>query len=223
MMIKSLIPAAALVFSASLLSASQAACPPGLTQEDIVPPTDKSRTFIRLGAGEFGSARGSKTHTGVDILTRASYPDREAYAVYALGAGTVAYAKFNGVTLDDGFGNTIVVDHGNDCYSMYAHLASDPFTPMNDESSALLMSKGQTVAKGELIGYFVDQTVGVHSTGNAMRTAAGARWQTHFELWHAPSGRSGATLKAIYGEEANRTDPTSTLLSLGYKIEDIAQ
>lgn len=90
--------------------------------------------------------------------------------------------KFNGVTLDDGFGNTIVNDHGNDFYSMYAHLASDPFTPMNDDPSALLVSEGQTVTKGELIGYFVDQTVGVCSTGNAMRTAAGARWQTDFEF-----------------------------------------
>jgi murein DD-endopeptidase MepM/ murein hydrolase activator NlpD len=196
-----------------------AACPPGLSMNDVSAVTDLSRTYIRQNQGEFGAARKNGPHTGVDILTRASYEDPEAYAVYSVADGTIAYARFNGKDIDDGFGNTIVVDHGGDCYSMYAHLASDPFTPI-DQSGALMVSLGQDVSKGELIGYFVDQAAGVESTGNAMVTTAGARWQTHFELWDVPSGRtSTGKLEAIYADSANRVDPTSLLLDLGYAVE----
>ena len=101
-----------------------------MTIADLGPPTDVSRTFIRSGPGTFGAARASgKSHTGVDIPTRASYSDPLAYAVYAVADGVVAYAQFNGGGLDDGFGNVVAIDHGNDCYTMAAHLASDPFTP----------------------------------------------------------------------------------------------
>lgn len=201
-----------------------AACPPGVNINDISPPTDVERTFIRKGPGEYGESRASgNPHTGVDILTRASYDDRAAYAVYAMADGVVAYAQFNGGGLDQGFGNVVIIDHGADCYTMMAHLSSDPFTPMpSDPSAALLVSVGQSVSRGTLVGYFVDMSSGVHSTGNAMRTAAGARWQTHFEFINAPSGRTGpGRIADIIGSDGRRIDPTATLLSLGYKIEDI--
>lgn len=201
-----------------------AACPPGISVDDISPPTDVSRTFIRQGPGEYGSSRASgNPHTGVDILTRASYDDQSAYAVYAMADGVVAYAQFNGGGLDQGFGNVVIIDHGADCYTMMAHLSSDPFTPMpSNPSAALLVSVGQSVSRGTIVGYFVDMSSGVHSTGNAMRTAAGARWQTHFEFINAPSGRSGpGRIADIIGSDGRRIDPTATLLSLGYRIEDI--
>lgn len=208
----------------SVAGNSFAACPPGLTSNDIVAPTDVSRTFVRSGPGTFGSPRASgNPHSGVDIVTRASYDDPLAYAVFAMADGVVAYAQFNGDGLDNGFGNVIVLDHGNDCYTMAAHLSSDPFTPLDDPAAALMVSLGQEVRKGEIIGYFVDHAAGVYSTGNAMRTAAGARWQTHFEFIDAPSGRSGpGPLTTIIGNDGRRSDPTSTLQSLGYRIEDIA-
>lgn len=198
-----------------------AQCPPGLTAQDITAPTDTTRTFIRKGAGEYGAARGRNTHTGVDILTRASYPDVDAYAVRAMADGTVAYAQFNGGNLDQGFGNVVAIDHGNDCYTLFAHLASSPFTPLPEEPSAALMVKvGDPVKKGDVIGYFVDHASGVHSTGNAMRTTAGARWQTHVEFINASSGRRGpgGIGDVLLSGGGLRVDPTATLLDLGYAI-----
>lgn len=198
-----------------------AQCPPGLTAEDITAPTDTTRTFIRKGAGEYGAARGSNTHTGVDILTRASYPDVDAYAVRAMADGTIAYAQFNGGNLDQGFGNVVAIDHGSDCYTLFAHLASSPFSPLPEEpSAALLVNVGDPVKKGDVIGYFVDHTSGVHSTGNAMRTAAGARWQTHIEFINASSGRRGpgGIGDVLLSGGGSRVDPTATFLDLGYAI-----
>jgi hypothetical protein len=141
--------------------------------------------------------------------------------------GTIAYAQFNGArdnpfALDGGFGNTVIIDHGKDCYSMYSHLASDPFTPIADPAGALMVKLGQKVTKGSVIGYFVDQTKGVYSTGNAMRTVAGARWQTHVVFIDAPTGwksTGGIGRNPLGGKY---TDATPVLRSLGYKIEAIA-
>lgn len=202
---------------------AEASCPPGSTVNDIAPPTDVERTFIRSGLGEYAASRASgNPHTGIDIVTRASYEDQMAYAVFAMADGVVAYAQFNGSDLDKGFGNVIIVDHTNDCYTMYAHLSSDPFTPMGDPDAALMVRLGDNVKRGQLIGYFVDHESGVHSTGNAMRTSAGARWQTHIEFIDAPSGRSGPGLIGdIVSPNGKRTDPTAALLTLGYSISDI--
>ena len=212
-------------FSIVLLSSigAVAGCPPGKLLSDIAPPTDLQRTFIRKGNGEFGS-RGGK-HAGTDITVRASYPDKAAYQVDAMAAGIVAYARFNGdprrpFDLDGGYGNTVIIDHGGGCYSMYAHLASEPFTPI-DPSGALTVKPGQKVGRGEAIGYFVDQDKGVASTGNAMRTDAGARWQTHVVFIEAPSGWRGSGIgKPPLGGAF--VDATPVLTSLGYRIENTA-
>jgi murein DD-endopeptidase MepM/ murein hydrolase activator NlpD len=199
---------------------AQAQCPPGNSLADLSPPTDVSRTFIRQGAGEYGASRAHGSHTGVDLLTRASYDDKLAYAVHAMADGKVAYSQFNGVGLDNGFGNVVVVDHGNNCYVMFAHLAGDPFTPLTDPDGALMVKLGQAVKRGQVIGYFVDMTKGVYSTGNAMRTDAGARWQTHIEMIEAPSDRAGKgnIADVILKKDGKRVDPTPTLKDLGYQI-----
>lgn len=206
------------------VSSPVAGCPPGNNLADVAAPTDLTRTFIRKGAGEFGAKRaGNVKHTGVDIVSRGSFKDRAAYVVKAIAPGTIAYAQFNGLDLDDGFGNVIVIDHGNDCYSMFAHLAGDPFTPSRNPSDALKVAIGQRVTKGQPIGYFVDVDKGVESTGNAHKTVAGARWQTHFELISAPSGRSGSgALRAIIiKSDGTRVDPQPLLRDLGYSTEEL--
>jgi murein DD-endopeptidase MepM/ murein hydrolase activator NlpD len=212
-----------LCFSSFLIfTVANADCPPGYSSSDISPPTNLDTTFIRKGLGEFGASRSSgNAHKGVDILVRASHSDNDAYEVKAIADGTIAYAKFNGKDIDKGFGNVVIIDHANNCYSLMAHLSSDPFTPLSDEpSAALMVSIGKQVNKGDVIGYFVDHATGVHSTGNAMRTVSGARWQTHFELINAPSGKSGSgSIRALFGNIV--TDPTKILTDLGYTIEDI--
>lgn len=69
-------------------------------------------------------------HPGVDLAGRLGDP------VYAADAGTVVYAGWSTV----GYGNLIVLDHGNGYQTYYAHL------------SAILVGCGQQVAKGATIG-----------------------------------------------------------------------
>jgi len=79
----------------------------------------------------------SDWHAGIDI--GAPY----GAAVGAAGAGTVTMAGWNG-----GYGNTVMIDHGNGLSSMYAHL------------SEILVSVGQLVSALQTIGL-------VGSTGNS--------------------------------------------------------
>ena len=72
-------------------------------------------------------------HSGMDI--GASYGS----AVVASDSGTVIMAEVNG-----GYGNCIMIDHGNGYYTLYGHL------------SGYAVSSGQTVSKGATIGYVGD-------------------------------------------------------------------
>lgn len=72
-----------------------------------------------------GDGRG---HKGMDIVAKAGTP------VYAAAAGTVSYAGYS-----SGYGNYIIIDHGNGLQTLYAH------------NSALAVSKGDVVAAGESI------------------------------------------------------------------------
>ncbi|WP_376789398.1 peptidoglycan DD-metalloendopeptidase family protein [Thermoflexus sp.] len=69
-------------------------------------------------------------HPGVDFAGRLGDP------IYAADAGTVVYAGWSTV----GYGNLIVLDHGNGYQTYYAHL------------SAIFVGCGQQVAKGATIG-----------------------------------------------------------------------
>jgi murein DD-endopeptidase MepM/ murein hydrolase activator NlpD len=77
----------------------------------------------------FGS-RWGRMHEGVDIAVGEGTP------VHAAAAGTVIYAGWMG-----GYGNLVVVDHGNGLSTAYAH------------NSSLSVSVGQSVAAGELVSY----------------------------------------------------------------------
>lgn len=86
-------------------------------------------------------------HFGIDIA------GATGYALFATDAGVVVYAGWN----DWGYGNTIVIDHGNGWQSLYAHL------------DALNVACGSFVYQGDVIG-------AVGNTGNS----SGAH--LHFEL-----------------------------------------
>lgn len=182
------------------------------------PLTDTSKTFIRAGNGQWGAPRGEgKTHQGVDIVVNASHSENQPYAVFPVANGTVAYARLNG-SETSGFGNLIVVDHGNGCYSLYAHLAGKPFTPMKAGGN-LLRQVGDPVDTTDLLGYFVDIQADVDSSGNAQKTASEARHQVHFAFIQAPSGRRSKTsLSDLLKSDGTIIDPTPYLLSKGYKV-----
>ena len=81
--------------------------------------------------------RSSGTHTGLDIATSSGTP------IKAAAAGTVTFAGWQG-----GYGNLLVISHGNGIQTYYAHC------------SALYASVGDKVAQGEKIA-------AVGSTGNS--------------------------------------------------------
>ncbi len=74
--------------------------------------------------------RWGRMHEGIDIAVPTGTP------VVAAAAGTVIYAGVLG-----GYGNLVVVDHGNGLATAYAH------------NSAYASSVGQVVAQGTVIAY----------------------------------------------------------------------
>jgi murein DD-endopeptidase MepM/ murein hydrolase activator NlpD len=72
----------------------------------------------------------STNHWGLDLA------GDEGEGAYATDAGVVVYAGWNNY----GYGNMIMVDHGNNFQSLYAHL------------SGISVGCGQSVGQGELIG-----------------------------------------------------------------------
>jgi LysM repeat protein len=72
----------------------------------------------------------STNHWGIDIA------GNEGEAVYATDAGVIVYAGWNNY----GYGNMIMVDHGNNFQSLYGHL------------SAINVVCGQSVGQGDVIG-----------------------------------------------------------------------
>ena len=79
----------------------------------------------------------TKSHTGIDIASN------QGTAVYASDGGSVTLAGWNG-----GYGNCIMIDHGNGYVTLYGHLSS------------ISVSVGHTVSQGATIG-------AVGSTGNS--------------------------------------------------------
>ena len=81
-------------------------------------------------------------HTGEDWYL--SEGDTAGMEVYAVAPGQVAYAGF------DYPGPVVVVDHGNELYSLYGHL-----------DYALAVEPGQTVARGQVLGTVLNRTDGL--------------------------------------------------------------
>jgi hypothetical protein len=88
-------------------------------------------------------------HRAIDIAGNTGEP------VYAVDAGVIVYAGWN----EYGYGNMIMIDHGNGWQSLYAHL------------SAINVICGGSVDQGTVIG-------AIGSTGNSSGS------HLHFELMH---------------------------------------
>ncbi len=71
-----------------------------------------------------------KYHSGMDIGSQ--YGD----SIWASDGGTVCIAGVNG-----GYGNCVMIDHGNGYYTLYGHMSS------------IAVSVNQTVSQGQVIGY----------------------------------------------------------------------
>ncbi|MGM9973868.1 MAG: murein hydrolase activator EnvC family protein [Clostridiaceae bacterium] len=102
--------------------------------------------YIRPANGRVSSEYGYRTnpvtgiyklHAGIDIAASTGSP------VYATRGGTVAFSGLMG-----GYGNVVIINHGNGVQSLYAH------------NSALKVSTGQQVSQGQIISL-------VGSTGNS--------------------------------------------------------
>jgi murein DD-endopeptidase MepM/ murein hydrolase activator NlpD len=91
----------------------------------------------------------SANHSGIDI------DGEEGDPVYAADNGVIVYAGWN----NWGYGNAIVVNHGNGWQTLYAHL------------SALYVGCGQSVYQGNSIG-------AIGTTGNSTGS------HLHFEMMH---------------------------------------
>ncbi len=93
-------------------------------------------------------------HRGIDIAGSLGSP------IYATDGGVIVYAGWN----DYGYGNMIIIDHGNDWQSLYAHL------------STINVICSQSVSQGDGIGAF-------GSTGNSTGS------HLHFELMNTVFGK----------------------------------
>jgi hypothetical protein len=89
----------------------------------------------------FGEVRtGGRTHKGVDLVGQGSK------LIYPVNNGTVTVGYDSG-----GYGNYVIVNHGNGYWSLYGHM------------SKVHVKSGQTVNKGTVLG--VEGSTG-HSTGS---------------------------------------------------------
>lgn len=77
-----------------------------------------------------------KLHTGIDV-GRDGGRSIDGAAIVASGDGEVIYAGYRG-----GYGNTVMVDHGNGVVTLYAH----------QRSGGIRVGVGQRVSKGDTIG-----------------------------------------------------------------------
>ncbi len=108
-----------------------------------------SEVFItqHFGETEFarGGAYGGKGHNGVDFRAAMGTPVKTVFSGTVKGAGNTdennATYRKQGRPACVSYGRWILIDHGNGLSSVYAHL------------SASLVSPGQTVRTGDVIGY----------------------------------------------------------------------
>jgi murein DD-endopeptidase MepM/ murein hydrolase activator NlpD len=123
-------------------------------QENQILAESRALTGVISGSGSTGSGSGSlswpvsgsvtspfgwrvhpilgykKFHTGIDIGVGYGTP------IHASAAGTVTYSTWMG-----GYGNVIIVDHGDGLSTLYAH------------QSSLAVGSGARVARGQTVGY----------------------------------------------------------------------
>jgi len=109
-------------------------------------PTNSTLITSYFGYRVHPIYRTTRFHSGIDIGASYGAP------IYAAEYGKVILASYY-----DGYGNCIIIDHGDGVSTLYAHCSS------------IIVRKGQYVSKGQIIGY-------VGSTGNSTGP------HLHFEL-----------------------------------------
>lgn len=80
---------------------------------------------------------GREFHPGIDVGKKSDGTAINGAAIVATGAGKVIYAGYRG-----GYGNTVMVDHGDGVVTLYAH----------QQSGGITVGVGQKVSKGQRIG-----------------------------------------------------------------------
>ena len=118
-----------------------------------------------VGTGAFIWPAVTHTLSGFDYEPQANHPGidisgKEGDAVYAADSGVIVYAGWN----NWGYGNVVVIDHGNGWQTLYAH------------QSAIAAYCGQSVMQGNIIGYY-------GSTGNSSGP------HLHFEMSNEKYGK----------------------------------
>lgn len=104
-----------------------------LEQKSVTPnlwPTDSGEISSRFGYRSDPFGYGGDYHPGIDIAANYGEP------VYASAAGDVEQASWNG-----GYGRYVKLSHGNGYETAYGHM------------SAIAVSPGDSVKKGDVIGY----------------------------------------------------------------------
>lgn len=116
-------------------------------------------TAWRVGSGLFQLPTNTREISGYEynppVHNGLDYAGRTGDNIYAVDAGVVIYAGWS----DRGYGNTIVINHGNGYLSLYAHLMD----------GGINVGCGTIVSGGQTIGY-------MGSTGNSTGS------HLHFEL-----------------------------------------
>ena len=125
----------------------------------VARPESRSKPKTRVTASASGAAsfswpvwgqitsrygwRNGRMHNGIDIWNE----KRTSSVIRASLGGRVIQAGYS-----NGYGNLVVVDHGNGWSTYYAHL------------SRITVSKGQVVSKGQFLGYMgqTGNATGVH-------------------------------------------------------------
>ena len=140
------------MLSQTILSSEVTKAP--VDREIVVGTKLPSGSVAQVGNGTFiwpvpqftGCSRWySSSHKGVDIRAPAGTP------IYASASGVVTRAGYERGGAGTGYGNSLIIDHGNGYSTLYSHCLS------------LTVSAGQAVSQGQLIGY-VGSTG--RSTGN---------------------------------------------------------
>ncbi len=193
----------------TLLSAAE----PDAPRAFVHSPTRTEATQLRGGAGAFNAARkGGRRHSGVDIVANQSSPDPWTYEVYAVREGIVAYARPN-ESEDGGYGYTVVLDHGDGYYTLYAHLARFASADLP------ALKVGDSAPAGYVLGYIANLDTGELSSGNAKAKSVSVaeKIQLHIEVFSAPSGRHSDKALAPLKKGGGAIDPTPALQAMGYR------
>ncbi len=111
----------------------------GATRVIAGPGGCASTSYAYIGSGSFIFPTGNTSLSGFDFSSYHLAIDLTAWTgdpIYAADYGTVVYAGWN----DSGYGNVVVIDHGNGYETLYAHL------------SQVYVYCGQGVYQGQVIG-----------------------------------------------------------------------